>query len=143
MMQRRFPVALVVLIVIVLLVLGGNALRQAAWRDGYMMGRLAAGGEAGAALPYGYPGFPGYSPFSGWGTLLVLLFLGLLAFGVLRHVRHRAWRMAGGPQQGAGEAGAERGSWWHHSMRHWCGAAEQPAEGPPEPGKEEQKEPPA
>lgn len=145
MVHRRSPMVLVGLAVIVLLVLGGNMIRQAAWSEGYTMGRLSAGGEAGTALPYGYPGFPGYSPFSGWGTVLLLLFLGFLAFAAVRHVRRRNWRMAGGPPQGAGQppaehGAAEHGSWWHHGMPPWCWPGERPAEGPAEPGKEEPEE---
>jgi hypothetical protein len=136
MMHRRFPVILVVLLVIGLLVLGSNMIRQNAWNEGYMMGRLAAGGETGTALPYGYPGSFGPSHFSGVGMFFGLLLLGLLGLMAFRYMRHRGWQMAGKP---GGPEGEEHGHSWRHHIPPWCWPEERPAEGQAEPAKTEEK----
>ena len=132
MMQRRFPVILVALIVLGLVILGGSMVRQNAWNEGYMMGRLSAGGEAGTALPYGYPGSFGPSHFSGAGLFFGLLLIGLLGMLAFRYMRHRGWQMAGKPE-------GEHGSWRHH-MPPWCCPEERPAAEEATPEKAEEKD---
>ncbi len=132
------------LIMVGLLILAGTAIHNAAWNQGFAMGRLSAGGEGAATLPYVYPG----APHAGFGSILAI---GLIVLGLMlvfrRSVRYHFWRAAqqhgmppwaAGPQ--AGQAGATEGQtggpegrqgfvppWW----RHWCGSAEgQRHEGP-------------
>ncbi len=122
------------LIVVGLLILAGSAIHNAAWNQGFAMGRLSAGGEGTAALPYAYPG----APHAGLGVLLAF---GLIVLGAVvifrRSVRFHLWRAYGqhgmppwaaGPQ--AGQSSAQAGQpnppegqqgfvppWW----RQWYG----------------------
>lgn len=92
--------ALVALIVIGLLVVGGLAIYRTGWSQGYAAGQLAVEGEEVATTPYphygfGYVGRPfGFAPFLLGAGLLFLL---LVAVGQL--FRLLAWKkvMAGGP----------------------------------------------
>ena len=133
MSHQRFPwPALAALIVVGLLIAGGTAIHRSGWTQGYVMGRLAAGDEGGAAVPYAY-GYPGrhfgFAPaLCGLGPLLTvgLLLLALVAAG--RFFRFRAWKKAAGPE---GERWARH--WarhWHHGPTPpWCWGREEPAEG--------------
>jgi hypothetical protein len=136
MFPRRFLIVGVAAIVILGLVLTGSAAHQRdAWTQGYLVGRLSAGGSgSGAAAPlppevypglgggYGYGAYGGYGGygggphFGGFGVLL-LIGLGFLFFmGAGRFFR----RCAGG-------------GWGHHG--HWQGPyGGNPAEGSPEQG---------
>ena len=134
MSHQRFPwLALAALIVVGLLIAGGTAIHRRGWTQGYVMGRLAAGGEDGAAgpyLPYGYPGrHVGFAPaLCGLGPLLTvgLLLLALVAAG--RLFRFRAWKKAAGPE---GERWARHWArhWRHGPTPPWCWGREEPAEG--------------
>jgi len=113
--KRFLPVALTALIVIGLLIMGGSAIYRNGWSQGYMTGRLAAGGDDGAALPYapyGLPGrYHGFSPFLcclGPVFTVGLLFLLLIAVG--KFFRFWAWKKADGP---------EGRNWAKHWSEHW------------------------
>jgi len=120
----------------------GSAMQRNAWNEGYMMGRLAIGGQDGAPAPmqpyaYSYPrqGFGGGGFFGGLGFLLGLGLLLFLVSGFFRIWRWRAWAMQGGP--GAMPGGSWRGpgheAWRHfHGTRRgcWGDAAEKSADQP-------------
>jgi hypothetical protein len=118
---RFFLAPLVGLIILGLLMMGGFALQRAAWSQGYMMGQLAAGGEAPglAYMPYG-PNL--FGPFLAIGLLVLLVLAGGFIFRVLTwHGTARAWMKFGGPKA---EEWARR---WHksHAAHHpftraWC-----------------------
>ncbi len=162
MMHRRFPIVSL-LLVVALLILVGTAIHNAAWNQGFAMGRLSAGGEGAAAMPYVYPG----APRPGLGTFLAI---GLIIFGValiFRRVRFHAWQAArqhgmppwaAGPQAGQagdteGQPGGPEGQqgfvppWWRHwheaAQRHegfcgpwsWCGPMPQHQAAPQPPEK--------
>lgn len=118
----------------------GSAMQRSAWNEGYMMGRLAIGGQGGAPAPiqpYAYypPHSFGGGLFSGLGFLLGLGVLFFLVSSFFRMWRWRAWAMQGGP-------GAMPGGPWrrpgHEAWRHfhgtrrgcWGDAAEKSADQP-------------
>jgi hypothetical protein len=134
MSQKRFlTVGLAALIIVVcLLVVGGTAIYRGGWSQGYMMGRLAAGGDDGAIAPYALYGYPrshfGLSPFLCGAGLFVLL---LVVMG--QFFRFRAWKMV------AREGWPKGGHWAKHWHRHhgpmphgpmppWCWGREEPSE---------------
>ena len=84
-------VPLAVLIVVVLLILGGFAIHQISWSQGYRMGQLATGGEGGAVVPYAPYGFGRPGLFITIG----LIFLLLIVMG--KFFRFWAWKTVGGP----------------------------------------------
>jgi hypothetical protein len=118
---RFFLAPLVGLIILGLLIMGGFALQRAAWSQGYIMGQLAAGGEAPglAYMPYA-PNF--FGPFMAIGLLVLLVLAGGFIFRLLTwHGAARAWMKSGGPKA---EEWARR---WHkpHAGHHpftrpWC-----------------------
>ena len=127
MSQKRFlVVALAVLIVAGLLIAGGAVVRQSAWTQGYMMGRLAAGADDGVPVPYGAYGFGyprshfGFAPFLCTAGLFVLL---LIAVG--KFFRFRAWKMAHWghkPPEGGWPKGERWAKHWHrHHGPPWWG----------------------
>jgi hypothetical protein len=130
MFNRRFFVApLIGLIIIGLLILGGYALYNTGWSQGYTLGQLAAGHEGQAVAPYmpfGF-GFP--------GPLLTILLL-LLLFVVISKLFHLLiwtmiggrWMMAGGPWH---MADGPQGRHWHRHhgpMPPWWQDWEKPSE---------------
>jgi len=137
--KRFLVVGVVALIVVGLLFMAGSAVYRSGWSQGHMMGRLTAGGDDGAGVPY-VPYGPGYSgrglgvSVCGAGPLLIAGLLLLLFFGI-RFSSFRAWKMAGGPE---GEHWAEH--WRRHHRHHvpfgWWG-------GPPSEKEGEEAEPPA
>ena len=126
----------------------GSAMQRNAWNEGFMMGRLASGGQDGAPAPiqpytygYGYPdrGFGGGSFFGGLGFLLGLGLLFFLVSGFFRMWRWRAWATQwesgaapGGPWRGPGHEawhhfhGSRRGCWGDQAEK----SADQPAAKP-------------
>ncbi|MFZ5915726.1 MAG: hypothetical protein ACOYZ7_02190 [Chloroflexota bacterium] len=136
--KRFLPAALAALIVIGLLFIGGAAIRQSAWNQGYVMGQLAANNDGGIApyAPY-YAGYHGQA----WGLPSFLCTAGLLVLGLAvvgRFFRHWAWKTNNGPQ--AQEWAQHWKAHWrqhHGSMKHgpmppWCWGEEKP-EARPEP----------
>lgn len=141
---RFLLVPLAGLIVIGLLIMGGWAIHRTGWSEGYAMGQLAAGGEAGGTAPYGL----GLSLFLPWGvglffTVALLLLLGVIGkiFGLC------AWKMAGGPWMTArgrrkmadGASGERWAGHWHrpHGPMHpWCWGWQEPSEEKTEPDAE-------
>ncbi len=127
MSTRWFLVRAVVAVVVIgLLVMGGLAIHRMGWSQGYRMGQLAVEGEDIATAPHTYYGF-GYGgrPF-GFGPFLCgagLLFLLFVAVGQI--FRLLAWKKVMG-----------RGPWpmatrWHgmHGpMPPWCWYWEKPSE---------------
>ncbi len=94
--KRFWAVPLAALLIIALVVIGGFAIHRAAWSQGYTMGRLAAGVEEGAPMPYGlhrfgYPSRPfGLGSFFCAPALFVLG--GLMLVGMFARFFHfRAW----------------------------------------------------
>jgi hypothetical protein len=127
---RFLVVALGVLLVIGLLIAGGSAIRRSAWSQGYMMGRLAAGGDDGEVVPYAPYGYPGShlrpSLFlCGVGPLFAVGLLFLLLVGAGKFFRFRAWREAGGPQD---EGWARHWHPPHGPMPPWCWGREKASE---------------
>jgi len=136
MFHKRFlAVAVVALIVLGLLFAAGSAIQRSAWSQGYMMGRLAAGGEDGAVAPYALygPGYPGGRSMCGLGPILTVGTLLVLLAVVGKFFRFRAWRKADGPE---GERWARH--WAEHWRRHhdhsspWCWGDEKPSEKAPD-----------
>lgn len=129
MYHRRFlGVALTVLIVIGLLIAGGSAIQRGAWTEGYMIGRLSAGGDDGTVIPYAPYGFGyptrhfGFAPFLCTAGLFVLL---LVMAG--KFFRFWAWKQAGGPE---GEEWTKHWAkhWRGHHGPPWCWGEKEPAE---------------
>jgi hypothetical protein len=146
MFPRRILIAGLVALVILGLVVSGNAAQQReAWTQGFLVGRLSAGSSgSGSAAPlppevypglaggygaYGYGGYGAGPHFGGFGFLL-LIGLGLLFFMFAgRFLRHNAWRhhggwgpYGGGPSQGdPAKSEAEQGEkpWGAHGP--WWG----------------------
>ena len=123
--KRLLILGLAALIVVGLLFIAGSTVYRSGWSQGYMMGRLAAGGDDGAGVPY-MPYSPAYSgrglgvSLCCAGPLLIAGLLFLLFFGI-RFSSFRAWKMAGGPE---GERWAEH--WRRHHHHHvpfgwWAG----------------------
>lgn len=125
MSQKRIPtvalVGLAALIVIGLLIMGGSAIYRSGQSQGYMMGRLSAGGGDGAVAPYapyglGYPSRHfSFAPFLCSAGLFVLLLV-----GAARFFRFRAWKAAGGPKD---ERWAAHWAEWHRRRGPrppWC-----------------------
>ncbi|MFN8484534.1 MAG: hypothetical protein U0768_15960 [Anaerolineae bacterium] len=115
MFPRRFiGMAIGALLLFGLLFVVAPNMQRDAWMQGYLMGQLAGGKDAGAAAllaPYmmhsGGPGFGG-----GFGFLL-LIPLGFLFFvGVGKFMRYRAW------QHGYGHGGP--GGWHRHGPPPWA-----------------------
>jgi hypothetical protein len=142
-MHRKgfFLVPLVALALVGLLLgAGGFAIHRHAWSQGYMMGRLASGGEEGAAIPYAHYGFGHFGRPFGFGALLcapALLFIigGFVLVAMLGKLfRFHAWRraMASGLEDvpWRGPAGKPWGEHWHHGhVPPWCWDRKEPSEG--------------
>ena len=136
MFPRRFLIAGAVALVILGLVLSGNAAQQRdAWTQGFLVGRLSAGtsdsGSAAPLPPQVYPGMGGgYGPYGGYGWggyggahfggfgLLLLIGLGFVFFMVAGRIfrrcagggwgHHGYWR---GPYGGNPPGGQSRAGW--------------------------------
>ncbi len=114
-------IGIAALVIIGLLMAGGQALQQNAWTQGYLIGRLTATSADGAAaaaplVPYGYGyGYPSRGPGFG-GFLFLLLGAGAIFFFFSRAARWRAWAM----QAAATGEGFQGPPWMHHRMRHSC-----------------------
>jgi hypothetical protein len=89
--RRWIGLALVALLVIVIISTVGGSAQQNAWMQGYMAGRLSAGGDSGAALaPYVMPGSPFMPRYGGFGHSFGLFIgLGFLALGFFALTRGR------------------------------------------------------
>lgn len=103
--------ALVTLVVIGLLAVGGFAVYRTGWSQGYAAAQLGAESEEGTTTPWGFghPGRPfGFAPGPFGAGLLVTVVLGLLFFAVIgKLLRFVIW----GPAWRFGMAGP-----W---PRHW------------------------
>ena len=101
MAQRRLVVGILVGLLILSVVSAWNAsAQQDAWTQGYLIGRLSAGGDsnsAAALIPFLYPGFRGGFGRAPFGFIFPLLFLVLGVILVSRFLRFRAWRHWGRP----------------------------------------------
>ncbi len=128
--KRFWPFVLGALVLIAVVALIGRANTQAAWSQGYMMGRLSAGAEGEALLPYmlGY-GQPGGHSVLPWVVGGILVILGVAVIGkFLRFGAWHHWRKAGGPEHR--EEWAKR--WSQHGPPFpwaWHGPPAGPAEG--------------
>lgn len=109
--NRRFPVFLIILAVIVLLFVGRSMGAQDAWTDGFIMGQLTAGAD-GATVAYAMQNggrMGGGNPFLGFLAFGAIFFGGIM---LLKTLRFRAMgMMADGPNH-------ER---WAERMKHWEG----------------------
>ena len=108
--------ALVMLVIVGLLAVGGVALYRAGWSQGYVAGQVVEGEEGAMASPgLGYPGWHLSGPFM-FGAVfkvgLLLLFLAVIA----KMLRFVLW----GPAWRFGMAGPRfrRIAGWHHAA-HW------------------------
>jgi hypothetical protein len=88
---RFWVVPLAALIIFGLMILGGFAIHQISWSQGYRMGQLAAGSESGAVVPYVPYGFGRSGLFITIGLILLLL----IVMG--KFFRFWAWKTVGGP----------------------------------------------
>jgi hypothetical protein len=126
---RSFLAPLVGLIILGLLVMGGFALQRAAWWQGYMMGQLAAGGEAPgiAYMPYG-PNL--FGPFLVIGLLVLLVLVGGFIVRLLAwQGAARAWMKSGGPKAEEWARHWHRSHGGHHPFAPpWCWAPEETPE---------------
>jgi hypothetical protein len=136
--HKRFWFApLAVLVMFVLLASGAAWTYRSGWTQGYLVGRLAAVGEEGAALPYGLHGLGIHGGTLGRGSLFcapaMLLLGGLLFLGVLgKAFRWRHWRRAMAECPEAADAFAT----WHHfhgNMPPWCRTEKHQAQHPESP----------
>ena len=121
-MHRRFPFFVLILIVVIgLFVIGGQARQQDAWTQGYLTGLAAAGGQDGAAIPYA---LAMQNQRSGPGFFGVIFGLGVL--WMLFMVTMRAFRHAAG-RAGTGAPGED---WMRHWQRHgrWRGCGPERSE---------------
>jgi hypothetical protein len=139
---KRFLVpALAGLLVIVLLFSGVSAMQRNAWSQGYMLGRLSTGADAGAVaplMPYGYSS--GHSFGGGFGLVIGIGLL-LLLLGAGRAFHGRPWAMHGGPHgmdaeawQRMAQAHAERHARHGRHGPPWCWDREEAPQA--EPGKD-------
>lgn len=127
-MHPRFlSFAVIALLLIGLLALGGSAMQRNAWTQGYLMGQAAASGDGSASaalapyMAYGH-GLGGGLAGPGFGLLACLFPLGLLAFLAFAFggfFRHKAWR--GGPPEHWRQQ-------WHHGAGPCRGEAGKTAE---------------
>ena len=111
--------ALVTLVIIGLLVVGGLALYRAGWSQGYVAGQLAVEGGEGAMAPpsFGYPGrFFGFMPYHPFGASpLLLIPLALLFFAVIgKLIRFVIWGTVWRPAMAG-----PRPMHWRRFHRHW------------------------
>ncbi|HYN88557.1 MAG TPA: hypothetical protein VER55_08495 [Ardenticatenaceae bacterium] len=104
MFPRRLVVgALALLLLFGLLIGASGAAQRDAWMQGYMVGRLSAGGEGDAAAPlapYFYGGGYRGPHFGGLGLIFVLGLLFFLFGAVGKFFRCWGWRHSGGPGGG-------------------------------------------
>jgi len=131
--------AVVTLVVVGLLAMGGFAVYRTSWSQGYAAAQLGAEGEEGTTTPWSfdYPGRPfGFTPRPFGAGLLVTVTLALLFFAVIgKLIRFIVW----GPAWRFGVAGPRfrRGAGWHSAARWhrmhgpvppWCWGWEEPHE---------------
>ena len=129
MFPRRFLAIAIGLLLIFGLLFVVPSMQRDAWMQGYLMGQMASGKDAGSAAllaPYMMRGGPG---FGGFGFFL-LIPLGILFFvGLGKFMRFRAWQHGYGP-----------GGWHHHGPPPW--AQGQPPQGPAQPQTPDQPQGP-
>lgn len=120
MYHKRFWFApLAALVMFAMLAAGAAWTYRSGWTEGYLVGRLAAVGEEGAALPYGLPGLGIHGGALGRGSLFcataLLLLGGLFFLGLIgKAIRWRALRRAMEECPEAADAFAS----WHHFHGH-------------------------
>jgi len=140
--------ALVTLVVVGLLVVGGFAAYRAGWSQGYAAGQLGAEGEEGTTVPwgFGYPGRPfGFAPRPFGAGPLVAVVLALLFFAVIGKLLRfvvwgPAWRFGMAGPRFRRIAGYHRAAHWqrmHGPMPPWCWGWEEPHEEEEDTGKTE------
>ncbi|MCA9870542.1 MAG: hypothetical protein KDI55_16465 [Anaerolineae bacterium] len=127
-MHRRFPFFMLILVVLVgLLVFGGQSRQQEAWTQGYLAGLATAGGQDSAAIPYA---LAMQNQRSGPGFFGVMIGFGLLALLFVTATRGFRYRMGQAPDGASGD------DWMHHWRRHgpWrgCGPERTEARAAPE-----------
>ncbi|MFN8499029.1 MAG: hypothetical protein U0641_14360 [Anaerolineae bacterium] len=130
MFPRRFiGIAIGLLLLFGLLFVVGPSMQHDAWMQGYLMGQLASGKDAGSAallapymMQHGGPGFGGFGFF-------LLIPLGILFFvGIGKFMRYRAWQHGYGPGVPGGPGG-----WHRHGPPPWAqGQPPQPGQGQPQ-----------
>jgi hypothetical protein len=152
-MFRGFLVLRIVgtLLLIGLLVLGGFLIYNMGWRQGYVAGLLATGGEHAVPMHAGW-GYPerAFGPglvFGGLGLFFLIGMVVLLVVATSGIFRARRWRMAGQMPDGpwAQHGPWRHGPWAYGPVPPWCQAPgqgqpgqEKPAEKPPAEGGETQ-----
>ena len=107
-------------LVIAGLLMASNAIRSAAWTQGYTMGLLTSGADNADLVPYLlYRTGPGPQAGVGFfGSIVRLGFLMLLAFGIFRFMSFRYLGKHGGPPP------------WMRRHGPWCSEAEDGAAHP-------------
>lgn len=117
--RRWFPMFLTLLVVAAFLYLGGSAIYQNGWQQGFLMGQLVDGGNN-AALPLALAGTHGGFG-SGIGFLGSCLFFGfLLVLGgmAFKFFGMRRWAMAGSPP---GFSDEDKQAHMERWAAHWQG----------------------
>lgn len=131
-MHRRFPFFVLILIVLVgLLMFGGQGRQQDAWTQGYLTGLATAGGQDGNVLPYALAMQNQRSGPGGFGVIFAFGMLALLFMVVSRGFRYRMSQSGG---NGPGD------DWMRHWQRHgrWRGCGPERSE-----ARASQQDPPA
>lgn len=121
-MHRRFPFFVLILIVLVgLLIFGGQAGQQNAWMEGYLTGLATAGGQDGAAIPYALAMQNQRSGPNFFGMIIGFGMLALLFMAFSRGLRYRMCQSGG---DGSGD------DWMRHWQRHgpWRGCGPERSE---------------
>ncbi len=121
---RFFGLLLAMLLVVGLLGLAGSSVYRAGWTQGYFVGKVADGGEAGAttvvspepapgrALGYGH----GFSPAGSFFGGMVKFFVFFIAIGMFfKFIGMLMWRKGG--HKGWHSGRGRHGGWGKHG--HW------------------------
>ena len=133
MFPRRFLGIAIGLLLIVGLLFVVPSMQRDAWMQGYLMGQLASGKDAGSTALLAPNMMHGYGPGFGGPGFFLLIPLGILFFiGLGKFMRHRAW------QHGYGQGGP--GGWHHHGPPPW--AQGQPQQGQAQPQTPDQPQGP-
>ncbi len=125
MFPRRFlGIAIGVLLLFGLLFVVGPSMQRDAWMQGYLVGQMASGKDAGsAALLAPYMMHQGGPGFGGFGFFLLIPLAVLFFIGMGKFMRHRAWQhgYGGGAQGWQGGPGG-----WHRHGPPWAQGQPQP-----------------
>ncbi|MCO6449228.1 MAG: hypothetical protein J5I90_00440 [Caldilineales bacterium] len=116
--RRWFPMFLTLLLVAAFLYMGGSAIYQNGWQQGFLVGQLVDGGDS-TALPLAMAARPGFgSGFGFLGSCLFFGFLLLLGGMAFKFFAMRRWAMGG---WGQGMSDEEKQAKMERWAAHWHG----------------------